>query len=75
MINGLIVLLLLLILVFFWISGIKDANITQIITKQTGVTQSTKEYFLHLADAGFAYVVSAPSLIGEPIAPQSSTKV
>ncbi len=63
MIEGLIVFLFLMILAFFWIASIKDANETHLIFKSTGLIQSSKDYFKEVAESGFAYLVSAPSLI------------
>ncbi|WP_207655705.1 ABC transporter permease subunit [Vallitalea okinawensis] len=63
MIEGLIAILLLLILLMIWIYNIKDANNTAFIYRKTGQIQSSKEYFKHVAESSFAYVVSMPSLI------------
>ena len=63
MIEGLIAIMLLMILVFFWISSIRDANKTQYLYEKTGERQSSKDYFRQVGESSFAYVVSAPSLV------------
>ncbi|WP_304942941.1 ABC transporter permease subunit [Vallitalea guaymasensis] len=63
MIEGLIVILLLGILIFFWIMNIRDANQTAIEYEKSGQIKSSKEYFKHVFETSFAYVVSGPSLV------------
>lgn len=63
MIEGLIVILLLGILIFFWIINIRDANQIAIEYEKSGQIKSSKEYFKHVFETSFAYVVSAPSLV------------
>ena len=63
MIEGLIAVILLLILVFFWLYNIKDANNTEIHFTLTGEKKSSKEYFKHVLESSFAYVIGAPSLL------------
>lgn len=63
MIEGLIAFILIGILVFFWISNIKDANNTKLEYEKTGKIQTSKEYFSNLFETSFAYVVSGPALV------------
>lgn len=63
MIEGLIAILFLLIYLFFWFYNIRDANKTYLKWKSTKLRVSSVDYFKHLLESSFAYVVSGPALI------------
>ncbi len=62
-IEGLIAIMLLIILIFFWLFNIKDANNTYLQYAETGERESSKEFMDRLFEKSFAYVIIGPALI------------
>ncbi|WP_304226634.1 carbohydrate ABC transporter permease, partial [Gracilinema caldarium] len=61
--NGLITMAVLVVFITLWILGIIDAYRTNIRFQQTGVKESSKEFWLRIWDSLYVYVVSAPAFV------------
>jgi len=61
--NGLIAMAVLVVFITLWILGVIDAYKTNIKFQQTGIRESSKEFWLRIWDSLYVYVVSAPAFV------------